>query len=1181
MRRFLIVGCGGSGGATLAFMMDQLSSELAESGVTRIPLGWQFVHVDVPTGEEPAADGLGTVSQQGGAYFGIGPQGGSYPILDASVSQTFSAAGNLGAIATWAPREPLSVTVPIDSGAGQYRSIGRMITLSRAGDLRAKLAQSWERLFSVEATSEMSRLGAAVPGLGDFTENDEPLVLVVSSMAGGSGASMALDVCRLLATLPDANPARAGVFMVSAEVFDALPADARSGVRANALAMLGEIVASQSGAAAAHDASVLAAVGENGGAGSPIPFGRVFPVGRYLGTRRTKFGSGTPAEVYRGLGRGLAGLVMSGTATRDFIAYDLTNTHSSDGDRDVLGWGSAWDPLPWGSFGFATLSMGRDRYAEYAAQRLARASVDRLVRGHLQVNSTASPKEQLRALVESQWLGALSALQIPANQAANDEPMHVAVRWLKEQAVPGEEVRQSIRNAMDSRLRPDLPTADGMQARQWLSAVRSAANRRRSMLVEVAETTAYDRVYRWQEGFGTRLVDLVQSEVARLGLTYADGILERLTAHLNSLLPGIQALVDRPLTEVASVPERVDSEVGTLKDKAITQGQGLLDRLVEGYSAQVRELTYARIAGLMVGVLGGVVAELIPALRTAVKQALRLLEQAEATAVRDLGLARVSTDQVPAWPGERDVRVDKRFEQAVNEVLLTSVADYQAQYESDVRRAVFGDSADQAFAAAGQEAVTQVIAGRWATTGGQDAPGGLVTETVVWRCRIFPTEPGTGRPITPILPTFDVHVRPPELLGRARQFVARPHESFDQFVSLSLRDFVVGSMTAEADLSDRRNEVADKFRSALTLALPLIGVNPVAVHVVHGANVEYRYKFSEIPFEGLPLADDLRTALGASDIDMTSITNYGNSISQSSVITRIKIFGSYQNYSPVVFDAVLGPVADQWGKTPERGQESFWRWRRARPLPAALPMGDAERTAMVSGWFLGQVVGKVAIPAPPYGEPVRIWDSVGQCWVPFPHPLLTPPIRFIQTFDWLPAVLESSLIAIARSHQHPAMSSLRPYQLLRGLWDDHSQEPTGGIHVRSAVGVLLEWLPQGATPADGQSRVPDIDLATTVADRVERASAWLNGIHDLAGRDFMQAGQGRARGGGRFSAVTSRAMASSTPFFRDLAPDVFQATGDLLALLAEVQDAAETIVAGGAVRGEDPWARSLPGGGTF
>ena len=33
MRRFLIVGCGGSGGATLAFIMDQLRSELHSAGI--------------------------------------------------------------------------------------------------------------------------------------------------------------------------------------------------------------------------------------------------------------------------------------------------------------------------------------------------------------------------------------------------------------------------------------------------------------------------------------------------------------------------------------------------------------------------------------------------------------------------------------------------------------------------------------------------------------------------------------------------------------------------------------------------------------------------------------------------------------------------------------------------------------------------------------------------------------------------------------------------------------------------------------------------------------------------------------------------------------------------------------------------------------------------------------------
>ena len=40
-----------------------------------------------------------------------------------------------------------------------------------------------------------------------------------------------------------------GVFMVAPNIFDALPEASRRGVRPNALAMLGEIVASQTGAA--------------------------------------------------------------------------------------------------------------------------------------------------------------------------------------------------------------------------------------------------------------------------------------------------------------------------------------------------------------------------------------------------------------------------------------------------------------------------------------------------------------------------------------------------------------------------------------------------------------------------------------------------------------------------------------------------------------------------------------------------------------------------------------------------------------------------------------------------------------------------------------------------------------------------------------------------------------------
>ncbi len=101
MRRFLVVGCGGSGAVTLAYMMDQLRSDLAAVGVDRIPGGWQFVSIDVPTAPEAGPDGLDNVRDQGGFYFGSGPQGDSYAVLDNALTNQLTAKQSLDEIATW------------------------------------------------------------------------------------------------------------------------------------------------------------------------------------------------------------------------------------------------------------------------------------------------------------------------------------------------------------------------------------------------------------------------------------------------------------------------------------------------------------------------------------------------------------------------------------------------------------------------------------------------------------------------------------------------------------------------------------------------------------------------------------------------------------------------------------------------------------------------------------------------------------------------------------------------------------------------------------------------------------------------------------------------------------------------------------------------------------------------
>lgn len=1182
MRRFLVVGCGGSGGATLAFMMDQLRSELHAAGVDKVLSGWQFVHIDVPSAAESGPEGLANVPAQGGSYIGCGPQGSSYAILDGALSQRLAADGALDAIATWAPRNPQEVTNPISAGAGQYRAIGRMITLSKASEIHARLQAAWDALFRVETISEMSTV--SVPGMGRFDPNEPPLVLVVSSMAGGAGASMALDICRLLTLVTGLDPKLMGVFMVTPDIFESLPESARIGVRANALAMLGEIVASQTGAAREHDVRILRALGQHHGDGEPIPFARVFPVGRYIGADRTLFGDGSQYAVYRGLARGLAGLMMSGKASDQFVSYDLGNTASPTGDRDVLGWGiSSWDVLPWGTYGFSSLSMGRDRYAEYAAQRLARSCADKLSFGHLQAGNPASSNEQLDTLLSSQWQAHCNELRMPA--AAGDEQARVGIlgNWIANGAFPPEAVSSTVNGLIERQLRGYLPNPQGMSAEQWVPVFRQAVMNRRADLARACSETAYAMVFSWHREFAEQVERMVGAAAASLGLPYARELIDRLRLHLDSVLaPGIAQLGAMGPPDIVAIPPQVDAALRSLRG-VMTNADQVLGIALDGFRSTVRRQLYADAAARMADVLRVMGAELLAPLRDALGEAMILLEKARSEPPSDVGLARLSTDQYVAWPSDADELVPSRFAEANNEVLLISSSAFKQRYETDLPKAVGGSNAMIPLRTAVDDATTRVILGLWQTTGGTAAPGGLIERTATWVTRALGTDPENGRPRVPSMAQFDVHTRPAELLARARLYVGRPGESFEEFCKVSLRDYVQGAGASESELVNRRRDIDTKFAEALSLARPLASVNDQALQRVHpGQQVEYRYKFSEIPFAGQPVAETLAEVLRANPrIDQATKDNYGRSLSDEDSVTRIDIFGSYPNYSPLVFDSVLKPAAQQWAQTAGPGRGAFWRYRRSRPLSASLPMTDAERRTMTAGWFLGQMLGRIQIPASPFTDPVRIYDGDDNQWLSFPNPLLTPPSAFTASYDWLPAVLESSLLAIATSHEPPVMRSLRPYTVLRALYDSHSQDPASGIVELSAAALVREFLKTGTSGPGITSRVGPIAAAQTAEDRQAAAETWLGNVRDVAAQ-YLPADTPGATPDGAFTTVATRSKAAKTPIFRDLAPDVFWATEALIKLLQREGAAlAQGETAGAGAFFDDGGSVVIPDGGTF
>lgn len=260
MKKFLVVGCGGSGAKTLAFIMDQLKAELRtiDPDITELPKAWQFVNIDVPLEEEAGPQKLPNVTQSGGQYVGIGSRQ-RYNQFDAGISETLGRSGKLGEIATWASRTPQSNDTKLADGAGQYRAIGRILTLRHLRDIRNALNAAVSEMFTQEAIQELNELNYKQSKKRTDTGSSAPVVLVVSSMAGGAGASMFLDVCRVLTTIKNLDPTSTLVFMYTPEIFSDNKAEDMAGAWPNSLAMFGEVVASQMGNSTAHDRAIFEA----------------------------------------------------------------------------------------------------------------------------------------------------------------------------------------------------------------------------------------------------------------------------------------------------------------------------------------------------------------------------------------------------------------------------------------------------------------------------------------------------------------------------------------------------------------------------------------------------------------------------------------------------------------------------------------------------------------------------------------------------------------------------------------------------------------------------------------------------------------------------------------------------------------------------------------------------------
>jgi len=1164
VRKFVLVGCGGSGGTTLAYIMDQLKSDLAMYGIDKIPAGWQFVHIDVPVGADRTA-GLATVEEMGGTYIGTGDVGANFGVVDDGVShrlvnQAGAEGSKLGEIATWAPRHPAKVGIPISLGAGQFRAIGRMITLSKIQSVRERFANVASKLNLPETTREMNEIAAKVPGFDAFDANFPPITLVISSMAGGAGASMALDICRLLTFIPEIRTDTTGVMLYTPDLWEKFLAPAeRGGVRANALAMVGEIIAAQAGVARRHDAELLSAMGVTGAANEQVPFRRVFPVGRYVGAADaggSPFGE-TPQDVYRGLGRGLAALMLSSQASKELAEYDLTNQTPAF-KRDFVGWGMGDESggnLLWGSFGFANLSMGRERYREYAAQRLARSAVDRLLRGHIRVQDDTNGEAQAREQLDAFWDKSLQDLQLPPAAIVND--VKAVKSWFGKQAFPIEQAAQQASRVLEGPVTAAVGDPTGITGALWFASIRKNLGQEAPVVERALTDQANQWAYTWQGNFARRVQSLVNREIARLGLVYGEELVKRIAAYVAALQPVLKSLGGEGVNPLG-IPSAYEQQTSGIRG-TIANGRQHVEQLLGFFATGSRDSLLTYSVRTLARVLDGAGAEFFAPLLSEISTAQAHLRSRVGEGAQHTGLAQVETDIYTAWPSDADTEVASRFDVAHNEVLITPAREFADRFRADVATTLEIEASQGAdpYEPAQANVVQRIVAGDWPKGGGDEPPGGVITYTTPWRSAAFAEDPFTKEPVGRSVARFAVESTPATVLGRARAFVSRPDQSFENFSRTSLRSYLADPAASELEKEQRRSDVAAKFQQTLKLARPLVGVGDTVVRMSHNnESPQFRYRFSKIPFKGTATGTELRRIVTTdASIELTTEQRFETALSDNAELTRISVFSSYNVLSPLAFSSIFGPIAQEWDSLPQHGRRLFWQWRRTRPLPASLPMGDVERQALVTGWFVGQIVGRLRLPSN-IEQPHEVWEESSSSWVQFPPVWLTAPdTPGFLTMDRLPAVLESILIAYARAHHTPALDSLRPYAALRALTDSRPSDPAENSTIQpSVVKLLAEWLRTGAVAPGGASRVP-VDTAAGPAERAASAKSWLAGVGAKAS-EFLP--------GGEWGSISPQQRAD-TPIFYDIADDV-KAAARRISDLIDVAAAQVNTVAPGPVQ---------------
>jgi hypothetical protein len=1043
------------------------------------PEAWQFLEID-------------TISTQGGGNFtapllpanqflGLVPQAVDYAGLRNQLIQRMPRGEQNVALGGWLPE---NTAVPIQKGAGQYRTLGRAVVASQLSQLQQALNRSYGRLSAPGVLEELREVSMKMYGKAEG-QAPLPMALVISSVAGGSGAGIYLDVVEALKSLDSSFEKRTQVLLFGPDVFNNIPQGLRDSIPANALGAMNETLAGMwAEGPGAGSASLFGNSGLNGRGTSG--FG---PRNTYLiGASNGQVSFGDQDSVYRAAGESLATLVADEAVQTWMVEYAIVNVFVNSANPIICNDESmlkspqnVFHSQPLGSIGVGRVSLGLDRFSEYIAEGAARWTVEKLLWPQFvppNPMNPQTPQQIVEEAVDRSWSQFLTDSGLNERGDMNDVIDSLSPIGLEDRA-------KSFASAVINKASGGVPPA-GLPSNQWISNVINYFNLQRKAYETDEQAEIYKAAQNWTVDIQDRVLRTVALISARQGLNVASRLVEKLREEVKFVatqeLPLEASTEIRKLDQIASkISEGLPQGMSAVQTQAMSSVVGPI--LLKAASFLTNSLRRNLAAELMSDLDSGFLQPLENSLRNSVAELL-----ISATAAQN---RRGEQNPFPSYANISTGVIPDRFNPSVVETLLIDVADFPKTL-----RGLIQDSLDESVRTNWEARfIERITLGTKLDSRGDDEEPSLIERRSTW----VPQNANARRhPEGAQKAQFAIITDTDEYIERNRDWLSDPVTALGKFLVQDLQEYL--SHPDPTIANSRINAYKAAFSSALKLSAPLCSLNKALIGQVHSnvlAKGDRYVHMSTIPFKDQGNLKDLYD-ITVHEIQQAKLWDPSETpkcFKAVGGIQQIDIFSTLTSaMNPMVFSSLMNPVIESWSRNNNSIQlrQGFWTNRRARPLTEAIPMAPEQLDKVVRGWFVSQLLNlRTATADQSRGPKISIFDREMRKNVDFPHPLIgLRSESIVSNPDLLPAVLESLGLAMAQCDQMSNLTPLEPYWAMMRLGEGYQE-------------VLENWIRRGETSPGAPEPVPAIagSASGTFAERksailttLQKSQEFLTGI---------------------------------------------------------------------------------------